>query len=399
MLLRLLPLVTATFAVGTDNFVLAGLQPAIAADLDVTVAVAGQLVTVFALTFAVSASVLGTLTSGLDRRTALLLALGIFVVGNVVTALGTVYAAVLAARVLTAAGAGMITSVASSTAAALAPPDRRGWAMSVVLGGLSASTAVGLPLGTLIGGVNWRLTLLVIAGLGLLAMAGIAVKLPRVVLPASTLRERFAPLRRPWIVGSLLTTVLLFAGTYLLYTYIAAALTGVTHGSVGRLTLILSLFGAGSVVGTLVSGRLSDRFAPTRILTVTLLATAVVLAVGPWATAGTGTTLVWSALWGACASVSTVPLQYRLVAHAPAASPVLLGLNSSAIYLGISLGGGLGGSLLAWLEARYLGLPAAVLCLLALLLTLATARQSPTTARTTAVEEPSTEVPGAAPAP
>jgi DHA1 family inner membrane transport protein len=372
--LRLLPLVMATFAVGTDNFVLAGLLPAIARDLGTTTATAGQLVTVFALTFALSASVLGAATSGLNRRTALLLALGVFSAGNVLTTLGTTYSVVMAARVVTALGAGLINSAALSTAAAMAPPERRGWAMSVVLGGLSASTAIGLPLGTLIGGTDWRRALLVIAGLGVLTMAGVAFRLPPVSLPASTLRTRLVPLRDTWVVAALVATTLLFSGTYLLYTYIATALRPVTHGSVNTLSAVLALFGVGTVVGTLVSGRLTDRIPAERVLSATLVFTAAVLAVSPWCIATLPGTVIWILVWGACASISTVPLQYRLVQHAPSASAVLLGLSSSSIYLGISLGGALGGALLAAVPAARLGLPAALLTLLSLALVLSSSR-------------------------
>ncbi|WP_197696477.1 MFS transporter [Nocardia terpenica] len=151
---RLFPLALATFAVGVDGFVIAGLLPAIAEDLGTTTPAAGQLVTVFAVTFAVASPVLGAATSGLNRRTALILALSIFVVGNAATALGTGYGAVMAARIVTAAGAGIITSAASSTAAAVAPPQRRGAALAFVMGGLTTATALGLPLGTLIGGTD-----------------------------------------------------------------------------------------------------------------------------------------------------------------------------------------------------------------------------------------------------
>lgn len=136
MLKRLLPLALATFAVGTDGYVIAGLLPAIAADLEVSTPAAGQLVTVFALTLALSAPVMGALTSSLDRRSALLTALAVFVIGNAVTALGTSYEVVLAARIVTAVGAGIITAAASSTAAAIAPrnaaagPSPSYWAAS-----------------------------------------------------------------------------------------------------------------------------------------------------------------------------------------------------------------------------------------------------------------------------
>lgn len=141
------PLALATFAVGTDGFVIAGLLPAIGADLGVSVATAGQLVTAFAVTFAVGAPVLSWVTSGLDRRTALLGALVVFVVGNALTALAPVFALVLAARMLTALGAATITSSASSTAVALADPARRGRALALVLSGLTLATTTGLPLG------------------------------------------------------------------------------------------------------------------------------------------------------------------------------------------------------------------------------------------------------------
>ncbi len=106
----LLPLALATFAVGTDAFVMAGLLPAIAADLDVGIPAAGQLVTVFALTLAVAAPVLSWLLSPLDRRRVLQLALIVFVVGNVATALSPNYPTALSARILTAVGAATITA-------------------------------------------------------------------------------------------------------------------------------------------------------------------------------------------------------------------------------------------------------------------------------------------------
>lgn len=374
MFIRLLPLTLATFAVGTDNFVIAGLLPRIAGDLRVTVASAGQLVTVFALTFALSAALLGGLTSGLDRRTALLFSLGVFAAGNLATALAGTYTLVMTARIVTALGAGLITSAASSTAGALAPPERRGWAMSLVLGGLSASTALGLPLGTVIGGVDWRLTVILIAALGLVSMAGIAAGLPPVSLPKSTVRQRLAPLREPWVLGVLGTTTLLFGGTYLLYTYVTPFLNRVPGSSLTTLTLLLAIFGFGTVAGTLISGRLSDRFRPERVLVFSLLGTLPVLAVSPWVTRSPVIAAVWCAIWGVCASIATVPQQHRLVNHRPSLSPTLLGLNSSAIYLGISAGGALGGWSLSWTSAGRLGLPASTLTALALLLAAVTFR-------------------------
>lgn len=366
----LLPLAMATFAVGTDGFVIAGLLPAIAGDLGVGTATAGQLVTVFAITFAVAAPVLGWLTSGLDRRTALLAALAVFTVGNVVTALGHDFTQVLTARVLTAAGAGTITSSAASTAAALSPVARRGRSLAVVMGGLTLSTAVGLPLGTLIGRDDWRLTLWAVAAVGAIAALGVALDLPRVVLPTTSLGTRLAPLRERWILLMLSVTALSMAGPYFLYTYISAAATGATGGSATTLTVVLTLWGLGVLGGTLLAGRLADRFDPAFVVAGALAALTLTLVLGPVALSALPTTLVWAMVWGLAVGLPTVPQQQRLIGFAPASSPVLLGLNSSAIYLGIAAGGGLGGLTQHWLVPRVLGLPAAALTLIALPLAL-----------------------------
>ncbi|QIB48161.1 MFS transporter [Streptomyces aureoverticillatus] len=373
---RLLPLALATFAVGTDGFVIAGLLPAIADDLDVSVPTAGQLVTVFALTLAVAAPVLGWATSALDRRTALLLALGVFVIGNAATAMAGSYGAVMGARVVTAAGAGIITSTAASAAVAVTPPERRGRALAFVLGGLTLSSAIGLPLGTLIGRGDWHLTLWAVAALGVVAALGIAFGIPRITLPAATFRARLAPLKDRWVLGVLTVTMLALTGTYLLYTYIAAALDDVTGGSEATLTAVLFVYGLGVLGGNLLAGRLSDGHRPERVLLGSLAAAIIVLAVGRAAVETLPTAFVWTAALGLCAGVPVVPQQHRLVAHAPSATPVLLGLNASAIYVGVALGGALGGLAQQAVSPMWLGIPAAVVTAVALLLAMASARRT-----------------------
>ncbi|YCK37952.1 MFS transporter [Actinomadura sp. ATCC 39365] len=375
---RLLPLALATFAVGTDSYVIAGLLPAIAADLGVSTPVAGQLVTVFALVMALSAPIMGALTGGLDRRTALLIALGVFVAGNAVTALGTCYEVVMIARVVTAAGAGMINSAASSTAGAIAPPERRGRALAFVLGGLTAATALGLPLGTLIGRTDWHVTLWAVAGVGLVAALGIAAGLPKVRLPAASLGDRLRPLKEGRVVALLAVTTLVFLGAYTLYTYIGPALREATGGSEPLFAAILLVWGVGVLAGNIVAGRLVDRYDPARVLTWPLVVAAVALALTPVVTSTFVSTLVWAAVWGAAVGVVVVPQQHRLIALGPAAAPVLLGLNSSAVYIGMALGGGLGGLVQEWFAVvpAALGLPAAGVTTVALLHHLTTVRRA-----------------------
>jgi DHA1 family inner membrane transport protein len=189
-------LTVGTFAVGTDAFVVAGVLPDLARSLHVGVAQAAQLVTVFALAYAVLAPVLAAVTGRWPRRKLLLTALLVFVLGNVATALAPSYALVVAARLLAAAGAAMFTPNASATAAALVPPGQRARAISWVVFGLTSSTALGAPLGTFLASVlSWRETMWFVAALGGLAALVIVRGLPTPMRASSSVRPPTATAR------------------------------------------------------------------------------------------------------------------------------------------------------------------------------------------------------------
>jgi predicted MFS family arabinose efflux permease len=372
----LLPLAVATFAVGTDAFVIAGLLPAIATDLDVSVAAAGQLVTVFALTLAIAAPVLSWLLSPLDRRKALQFALVVFVIGNIATALSPNYPIMMSARVLTALGAASITASASSAAVAIVPEERRGRAMALVIGGLTLSTALGMPLGNLIGSVDWRLTLWTVAGLGVLAAIGISVWLPRVSLPAVSLTARLAPLRQGKVLTILVATALAMAGHYTVYTYIGAITDNATTDSFPQaLTLILFAWGLGVLAGNFLAGFWADKRSGLGVAVAALGGGTVLLAVSPLTVGHLAIVIVWAVVWGATDGMASVVQQHRLVTIAPASAPLLFGLNSSAIYVGVAIGGVLGGVSQEWFAITLLGIPAAAMALLATLVTVVEGRR------------------------
>ncbi|MFC5661510.1 MFS transporter [Kitasatospora misakiensis] len=153
---RLLLLALGTFAVGTDTMVMAGILGPIADDLGVSVTAAGQLVTVFALGYALLAPPLAALTARWPRRRLLLTALAVFGAANALSALAPSYGTLLATRVLAAAGAALYTPTANAVATTLVTPERRGRALATVLGGMTVATALGVPLGTWIGRTDWR---------------------------------------------------------------------------------------------------------------------------------------------------------------------------------------------------------------------------------------------------
>ncbi|MEV4367541.1 MFS transporter [Nonomuraea sp. NPDC049637] len=335
---RLYPLAAGNFAIGTGMFVTAGLLTPISADLGISTSAAGQLMTVFALAYAVLSPLLAAFTARLSRKRLLLLALAVFVAGNVLTALAPTYALVMATRVVAAAGAAMFTPTASGVANALTSPDRRGRALALVMGGLSVSSAVGVPLGTWLGSVSgWRATMWLVVGLGVIGFAGVAALVPDVrVAVSGRLGERFAPLADRRVLVVLVTQLLMFGAGFTAYTYI---------GSLFDLPLpaVLWAWGLGGIVGNQLGGRLTDAYGPRRMVLIGLAASTVFMALIPVANLALPIALVWAFLWGALGWLVAPAQQFRTVAAVPDNVPIGLGLLSSAQYVGLFAAGIAGG--------------------------------------------------------
>lgn len=348
-------LAVATFSNGIDGYVLAGLLPKISAGLQVGNAAAGQLVSVFALTSAVSAPVLGAVTSGWERRRTIVGSLGVFVLGNLITALAPVYPVAIGGRVIAALGAAVMNASITGYVIHLAPPEHRGKALSFVLGGWMTATALGVPVGLLLGQSNWRFPLIMVAVVGVVALTGIMIKLPHLALPPGTLRERLQPLRQPRLLAGLLVSTGILCSSYTCFTYAVLILPGSFQHSAHGWIIIAVMFGYGlaSMIGNAVTGRLADRSTPVRVLTIWLiglLVNAVVGAIGIGTSSGT-TLVVLALVWFFAAGVgnggAAVPQQARLAAMAPDSAAIVMALNGSAISLGSALGGAVGGVTLA----------------------------------------------------
>lgn len=345
-------LAAALFSTGIDGYVLTGLLPAIASSLHVTDAAAGQLVTVFALTSGLGAPVLGAATSGRDQRRSILLALAAFVLGNVVTALAMTYPTALAGRIVAALGACLLTATISGYVIHVAPEHQRGRALSFVLGGWMAATALGVPVGLILGQASWRLPLIMVGAVGTIAFVGILAKLPHLTLERGTTRERLRPLHQPSLVAGLVITTGILCASYACFTY-SVLILGPNLGSGFVIVLVMFGYGLASMLGNAITGRLADRYSPARVLTVILLGLFCVAIVGsvvfsrPAGPAGAALGLFWFLAAGVGNGGAAVPQQARLAAMAPHSATVVMALNGSAISLGAALGGALGGLALA----------------------------------------------------
>ncbi|MHB1628690.1 MAG: MFS transporter [Bacilli bacterium] len=345
---RLWLLALGTFALGTDLFVIAGVLPSIAANLRISVTAAGWLLTAFAITYAVGSPILAASTGRMPRKTVLLAALAVFTIANAAAAAAPDYAVLLIARILAALAAALYTPTASAVAALTASPQQRGRALAIVTAGMTVSIVIGVPLGAWISAaLSWRFTLALVAGLGALATAGLAVFIPPVSAPPSpSLRERLLPLRRASVISALFVTVVATAGGFTVYTYLAPYLTVVDRLGSSEVGFFLLWYGAFSVLGNLLGGHGADRFGPRRVIRMGLLIVCASLALLNQAAHSLPAATVAIAVWATAGWLFQAPQQQRLISLTQASPTIALSLNGSAIYLGIAIGSAVGGFML-----------------------------------------------------
>jgi predicted MFS family arabinose efflux permease len=374
-------LALGTFAVGTESFMIAGLLPGMAADLGVGIVAAGQLVTVFALAYAVSSPLLTAITGGFDRRRLMIVTMFLFAAANLLAWKAQDYWTLMAARVLLACAAGLYVPGANALAGAVAGPAQRGKALAIVNGGISIAIAFGVPLGALIGGrLGWRMTFACVAGLALTAALGLVLGLPAAIgrgLPVASLRERLLTARQPVILLTLLVTTLWGTGAYTVYTYLAPFVEGFTtlHGS--HIGYVLFTWGASAALGVVVGGHYIDRVGARAVVLPSLAAMAAAFALLSasvrWLAPPAALLPVLGAIvvWGIVHWAFYPAQQATLIKFAGLkGTPIALSLNASFMYLGFSLGAALGSLTIVVASPAGLGWVASACEIAALALTL-----------------------------
>jgi DHA1 family chloramphenicol resistance protein-like MFS transporter len=334
------------FAQGTSELMLAGLLPELATDLHVSIPRAGLLISAFAVGMLVGAPVLAVVTLGWSRRTALLVFLAIFAVTHVAGALTTNYAVLLATRVAGAFVYAGFWSVAAVTVVALVPSASRGRAMSIVTGGLTIATIVGLPLGTVLGQhLGWQSAFWTVAAMCVLAMAGVLATVPgerpdRAGAPRLSDELRVLVNARLWLAFG--TTALVTTTILVIFSYLAPLLIHSTGLPTGAVPGILALYGVGSFVGITLGGRYADAL-PFHTLFVSITGM-IVLSAALALTAGLPVVaVVVIALLGGFGFAANPALNARVFSLAGDAPTLATATNFSAFNVGITAGPWLGG--------------------------------------------------------
>ena len=342
-------LTIGAFGIGTTEFVIMGLLLQVAADLKVSIAAAGLLISGYALGVFVGAPLLTAATSRLPRKAALVALMVIFTLGNLACALAPNYEVLMAARVLTSLAHGTFFGIGAVVATNLVAADRKASAISIMFTGLTVATLLGVPAGAWLGlHFGWRATFWAVAAIGVLATAIIAVFVPKDHGDRSgiAIREEVKVLARPQVLLGLAATVLGYAGVFAVFTYIQPMLTRISGFSESAVSPILLVFGVGMIVGNLVGGKLADRrLLPTLVGSLALLA--LVLGAMTFALHNAIAAVLFTGLLGAAAFATVAPLQLRVLQQAQGAGESLASsFNIAAFNLGNAIGAWLGAAVI-----------------------------------------------------
>ncbi|WP_313460197.1 MFS transporter [Stenotrophomonas sp.] len=348
--LALLALTLGAYAIGTTEFVIVGLIPTIAADLGVTLPSAGLLVSLYALGVAVGAPVLTALTGRVPRKTLLVALMLLFTVGNLIAWMAPTYGSLIVARVLTGLAHGVFFSIGSIIATSVVPKEKAASAIAIMFTGLTVALVTGVPLGTFIGQhLGWRATFLAVAALGVIALLGSLLFVPRNLQRSepATFGQQLAVLAQPRLLLVYAITALGYGGTFLSFTYLASILQDVTGFSANAVSGVLLVYGVSVAIGNLWGGRLADRRGPIPALMLIFSLLALVLLALTFTAHSTVLVLLTVLALGAVAFGNVPGLQVYVVKQAqrfaPQAADVASGLNIAAFNVGIAMGASLGG--------------------------------------------------------
>ncbi|MFF4179276.1 Cmx/CmrA family chloramphenicol efflux MFS transporter [Streptomyces sp. NPDC001750] len=366
----------SVFALGTSEFMLSGLLPPIADDMNVSIPRAGLLISAFAIGMVIGAPLLAVATLRLPRRTTLISLISVFGLGQVVGALAPTYEVLFASRIVSAFACAGFWAVGAAVAIAMVPLNARARAMAVMIGGLSIANVLGVPLGALLGeNLGWRSAFWAVGAASAVALVGVVTLIPRIPLPERKprLRQEMAIYRDRQVWLSIVVTALAAGGVFCAFSYLAPLLTDVAGLDSGWVPTVLALFGIGALVGTTIGGRVADAHlfgvlmsgiaaSTVFLIALALLASYQVAAIG------------LSFLLGVSAFYTAPALNARMF-NVAGAAPTLAGATTTAAFnLGNTGGPWLGGAVidadLGFAATAWAGAAMTVLALVAVVVSL-----------------------------
>ncbi|WP_077602960.1 MFS transporter [Oceanobacillus sojae] len=345
-------LALGAFVTGTGEFVVSGILELISSDLDVSISTAGQLITIYSLSYAIGALVLVMLTSKLDRKKVLLYAIFTVILGNLLAFFSYSFIVLMLARVIQAMSGGLFIVVATNYAAQIAAPERKGSAMATVLTGFTISLVLGVPIGTFLAGyVDWHYVFLIIALGTVILLAGLYKLLPAIKgNPSLPFKQQLQIIKDKRVLTGLMTTIFWILGYTMVFAYIAPLLSNTAGFSIRMTSIALFVLGTFAFIGSRFGGYAVDKWGPNRTISLSLcvhIAALFVLASTQYSTIGVFITL---AVWGVATWTTTPAKQFYLVSLRPESSETVLSFNTALMNVGMMSGSALGGIIIQYLD-------------------------------------------------
>jgi DHA1 family inner membrane transport protein len=347
--LALLALAISAFGIGTTEFVIVGLLPIVANDFQVSITLAGLLVSVYALGVAFGAPILTAATSRMSRKSLLLWIMIVFIVGNTLAALAPTFEILLAGRIISAFAHGVFFSIGSTIAADLVSEDKRASAIAIMFTGLTVATVTGVPLGTFIGQLfGWRATFWGVAALGIIGLIATTLLVPsnlKKAAPAS-IKDQIKLITNGRLLLAFTITALGYGGTFVCFTFLAPILEQITGFTSHTVSVLLLIYGVAIAIGNTIGGKASNKN-PIRALFVMFIIQAIILLIFTFTAPFKFTAVITVFAMGLLAFMNVPGLQLYVVQLAerfvPSAVDVASAVNIAAFNLGIALGAFVGG--------------------------------------------------------
>jgi DHA1 family putative efflux transporter-like MFS transporter len=338
-------LMIAVFFTATSELVVAGILNVLADQLDVSVALAGQLVTVYSLGFAIGTPVVVSLTARIGRKKLLLLAMLSFIIGNLISFFSPSFDLLIASRMILGVSSGVLLVAAFSAAAKMVPPEKIGSAIGTIVLGFSSAMILGVPIGIALTDLfSWRMIFLFLAAGSLIILIGMALMLPEIEGDAPvSFRKQFSVIANPAILFALLFVLFREAGNSAMFTYVSSFLGTILNRSASSIGLIMLAFGIAGAIGARIGGSAIDKWGSVRIIVISMIGHVVTLALLPLVIHSFPLAIALLSLWVMSMFIMGPAVQTYFIEKAPQSSNLVISLNTSVTQVGIAAGAGIGG--------------------------------------------------------